>query len=441
MSAPLYDALRAFADTTPDRYHMPGHHGAPLPVPEFRGFSELDFTELAPTGDLYRPGGPIEEAERLWASVFYMEHCLFLTGGSTQGLLSALTLACPPGSAILVDRGCHRAVYHAMALLDLRPVYLPRPWLERGGVTGPIDPTSVENLLKYHPEIKTVCITSPTYYGVLSDLREISQVVHTYGGKLVVDGAHGAHLPFLGENPYPYADLAVTSAHKTLPAPGQTALLFSGPDFAMDDLRRAGKIYGSSSPSYPLMAALDLCRDYMQREGAAAYTQTVLAVRELRRRFDALTEEDAALDPCRFVWKVMDGPTSSRRLEKMGIYPEMEDAGHVVFTLTCADGAEKLQRLVHALEKLSDEPISRKEWTIPSLPQKFPCQERTPREALFAVHRSVALEDSEGEISAEQIAPYPPGIPVIAPGERIDKKHLSYLSQVGYNMRERITIL
>lgn len=106
------------------------------------------------------------------------------------------------GGGVLVDRGCHRSVYHSMALLDLQPVYLPRPWLTEEGVTGPISPQLVDNELKNHPDIKTVCITSPTYYGVLSDIFAIAQVVHAHGGTLVVDGAHGAHLPFLGLEAY-----------------------------------------------------------------------------------------------------------------------------------------------------------------------------------------------------------------------------------------------
>lgn len=163
---PLYDALRAFADTGPLRFHMPGHHGKPLPAPELSRLSELDFTELPPTGDLFSPGGPIEAAEKLWAAAFGMSACLFLTGGSTQGLHTALTLACSVGGGVLVDRGCHRSVYHSMALLDLQPVYLPRPWLTEEGVTGPISPQLVDNELKNHPDIKTVCITSPTYYEI-----------------------------------------------------------------------------------------------------------------------------------------------------------------------------------------------------------------------------------------------------------------------------------
>ena len=147
-NTPLYTALRDFAAQKPLRMHMPGHKGRPLPGPELAGLAAIDFTELPPTGDLFDGGGAIGAAEALWAAAFHMDSCLFLTGGSTQGVLSALTLACPPGSAVLVDRGCHRSVFHALALLGLEPVYVPRPWLARPGVTGPVSPGTVERLLE-----------------------------------------------------------------------------------------------------------------------------------------------------------------------------------------------------------------------------------------------------------------------------------------------------
>ncbi len=435
---PLYDALRAFADTGPLRFHMPGHHGKPLPVPEFSRLSELDFTELPPTGDLYSPGGPIEAAEKLWAVAFGMAECLFLTGGSTQGLHTALTLTCPVGGGVLVDRGCHRSVYHSMALLDLRPVYLTRPWLAEG-VTGPISPQLVENELKDHPEIKTVCITSPTYYGVLSDSSAIAQVVHAHGGRLVVDGAHGAHLPFLGLEAYEGADLVVCSAHKTLPAPGQTALLFSSGAYRLDDLRRAGSIYGSSSPSYPMMAALDLCRAALEDGGAAAYGAVTAAVAALRAEFPTLRPRPGlALDPCRFVLNVGDGFAVKGALEGQGVYPEMADAGHVVFIATCADGEAEFSRLREALEELSLPAVPTH--SCPGLPGVPPLVVR-PRQALFAPQRYLPLRQAEGEVCGVQVAPYPPGVPVIAPGERIEKKHLSYLTEIGYNTDHTIGVI
>ena len=427
-NTPLYTALRDFAAQNPLRMHMPGHKGKDLPGPELARSASIDFTELPPTGNLFDGGGAIEAAEMLWAEVFGMEHCLFLTGGSTQGVLAALTLACPPGSELLLDRGCHRSAFHAMALLDLNPVYVARPWLAQGAVTGPISPSDVENLLKTHPNIKALCITSPTYYGVLSDIPALAAVMHRHGGILVVDGAHGAHLPFLGINHYSAADLVVVSAHKTLPAPGQSALLFSGKRFSHADLRRAGSIYGSSSPSYPLMAALDLCRARMEEEGAAAYRETVRAVAALRRDFPALTEEDAPLDPTRLTLLSPDGLEAQAELERRNVWPEMADPGHVVLIPTCADTAEDLSRLRRALEKARLGPCP----AFPP-PPELPERVLTPRQALFAPGKDLPLDQAEGETAAAPIAPYPPGVPVVAPGERIGKKTIAYLKEIGYN--------
>ena len=450
-NTPLYDALRAFAAARPLRMHMPGHKGRPLPAPELAGLSALDFTELPPTGDLFSGGDAIEAAEALWAKAFHMAHCLFLTGGATQGVQAALALACRPGDAVLLDRGSHRSAYNALALLDLRPVYLERPWLPQAGVTGPIDPAAVEAALKTRPDIKTVCITSPTYYGVLSDLPALAAVCRAHGAVLVVDGAHGAHLPFLGNFDLAAADLAVVSAHKTLPAPGQSALLLAGGSrtagasprptadalasrrFTQAELRWAASLTGSSSPSYVLMAALDVCRAYMEAEGAAAYRETAEAVAALRRHYPSLTEGDAPLDPARFVLRCSGGFAAQERMEALGVWPEMADAGHVVFIPTCADTPAGFARLAGAISRVNPPPTGDSPFPPPPPLPRLVC---SPRAARFAPWETVPFAAAEGRVSAAQIAPYPPGVPVIAPGEEIGKKHLAYLSEIGYNMEK-----
>ena len=432
-NTPLYDALTAFAARDPLRMHMPGHKGKPLLGLD--NLAAIDFTELPPTGNLFDGGGAIGEAEGLWAEVFHMDSCLFLTGGSTQGVLTALTLACQPGDTVLLDRGSHRSAYNALALLDLKPVYLDRPWLDQAGVTGPISPERVEELLESNPEIKALCLTSPTYYGVLSDLPALAEVMHRRGGVLVVDGAHGAHLPFLGDYGLNAADLLVVSAHKTLPAPGQTALLFSNGTFSHADLRRAGSIYGSSSPSYAMMAALDLCRAHMLEGGADAYRKTAEEVDRLRNTFPALTEEVAPLDPTRLVVCAPDGYAAQDALEGRNVWPEMADGGHVVFIPTCADSPEDFTRLEEALRQVDLGPCP----GYPAPPEP-PEMVLTPRQALFAPRKSLPLEQAEGQVAACQVAPYPPGVPVIAPGERVDKKSIAYLKQIGYNTLEDVSV-
>ncbi|MBD5084305.1 MAG: aminotransferase class V-fold PLP-dependent enzyme [Clostridiales bacterium] len=437
MPTPLYDCLRALATQNPLRLDMPGHHGTPLPG-SFPWPSGLDFTENGATGDLFgdEPDA-IQAAENLWAKRFGFDSCLFLTGGSTQGVHTGLALLAGAGGAVALDRGSHRSAYHALALLDLAPHFLTRPWLEEAGVTGPIPPEAMEETLKKHSEIKTVCITSPTYYGVLSDIPAIAAVCHAHGAKLMVDGAHGAHLPFLGYTGYQAADVVVMSAHKALPAPGQTALLFAN-GFELAQLQRWGSVYGSSSPSYILMAALDLARDYMEGEGTARYRETARLAENLRSRWPALQERDGlSLDPTRLTLKSPDGFALADALREQGVYPEMADRGHVVCILTCADGEAEFTRLERALSETG--------LTGPCAPYPPPPgppeAALTPRQALFAPRKTVRLADSAGQIAACQIAPYPPGVPVIAPGERIEKKHLAYLREIGYNISTADIIL
>ncbi|MCI9170656.1 MAG: aminotransferase class V-fold PLP-dependent enzyme [Lawsonibacter sp.] len=435
MPTPLYDALKEYAQKNPARFHMPGHKGKFLPAPELAGLAPIDLTELLPTGNLYEAGEPFDSAQRLWAELFGFDFCQFLTGGSTMGIHTGLALCAGPGEKALVDRGCHRAVFNALALLDLEPVWLERPWLDSENMIGPISPGQVEKMLDQHSDIKTVCITSPTYAGVLSDVEVISQIVHARGGTLFVDGAHGAHLPFLGVDPFRGADAAAVSAHKTLPAMGQSALLFvNGVD--PDRVRRTASIFGSSSPSYPMLVSMDLARDWLLGEGRWEYRRTACRVFEFRQAFPSL-KDGLSLDPCRLTLKVKDGPAFARALEERGIFPEMEDGGHVVLICSAQDSDGDLYRLEGALVELRERMGDCAPIPAPPLPERV----SSPRAALFAPGELRTLRDCEGEVSACQIAPYPPGVPVVAPGERITKKELAYLEKIGYNMLSEVRVI
>lgn len=425
---PLYDAIRAYAAQKPTRFHMPGHKGSFLPVSELQSIAPLDVTEVEPTGDLFSGSEPFDTAQKLWAERFGMDNCLFLTGGSTLGLHAALALFCRPGDQVLIDRGCHRAVYNALALLDLEPVYLPRPWRAGEGIAGPISPTDVENLLNSHPNIKTVCITSPTYSGVLSDIKELSHIIHARGGNLIVDGAHGAHLPFLGVDAFSGCDALICSAHKTLPALGQSALLFTN---GVDPrrVRQMTSVFGSSSPSYPMMISLDCARDYLDGKGSEEYRRVARRTAALRAAFPSLHEGELRLDPTRLTLTSPDGNALAQALEGENIWPEMADSGHVVLILTAQDSEDDLHHLEEALQRhrnlLGTPPI------LPPPPMPKPV--RSLREALFAPVERLPLENCLGRVAAGQLAPYPPGVPVVAPGEVIGEKELAYLREIGYN--------
>ena len=232
---------------------------------------------------------------------------------------------------------------------------------------------------------------------------------------------------------YRGADAVVVSAHKTLPAMGQAALLFTkGID--PGQVRRTAAIYGTSSPSYPILASLDTAREWLEGPGAGEYGRVARRTAALRCRFPSLCPP-LPLDPTRFTLKVKNGPAFTGQLEsRCNIWPEMEDGGHVVFILTACDGEEALDRLESVLEGMEVPALLGVCPPIPAPP--LPERVLSPREAMFAQTEQLSLEDCAGRVSAVQLAPYPPGVPVVAPGERIGKKELAYFRQIGYNNRE-----
>ncbi len=422
---PLYDAISNYVNTNPLRFHMPGHKGKQI-IKQI-DFMACDVTELPPTGNLYEAGEPFEQAQQQWATQFQMETCQFLTGGSTQGIYTAFALCTKPGDTVLIDRGCHKAVYHALALLGLEPVYLTRPWNQQWGVVDAIYPEDVERQMQSHPEIKTVCITSPTYSGILSNITEISHVVHRYGGRLIVDGAHGAHLPFLGLQVFEGADCLICSAHKTLPALGQAALLFcNGID--AETVRQTAALFGTSSPSYPILISLDLAREWMEHEGQEHYQHAKELVGKIRKKIPSIPDGDW-VDPTRLTVLTRDGRALAKTLQKDNIWPEMEDCSHVIFIVTGADTEQDLCQLEKALLKHENLFGIGTSMQPPPMPE----QVMSIRDAIFASKIELPLEQCQGKIAAGQLAPYPPGVPVVAPGERITEKELVYFHQIGYN--------
>lgn len=432
----FYDSLVEFAATEPLRLHMPGHKGKSMPMEEWNALSQLDFTELAPTGDLYGSDDWLEEAQRLWAWDWGFDTAFFSTGGSTQGIFTLFGLFVKPGDTIIVDRVSHKSIHHAMALYDAKPVWLHRDWDEGCAVTGPVRTEQVEQLLDAHPEATCVLLTTPTYYGVLTQLESIAQVCHARGVKLLVDGAHGAHLPLvldgeencpLGYDPYACCDGVTVSTHKTLPAPGQTAVVFAN-GVRLAELKRAAALTGSTSPSYPMMAALDKLRAWIW-ENKGSYRKCAAVCGDLRRVYPTLPRTD--LDPCRLTLQVEDGYDLVVKLEEMGIYVEMADQYHVVAILTGLDNEKDMLRLKRALNLFG---LKGKAAFVPTLEapplSRSVCSIRTAR---FSKWERTPLSKSVGKVCAETVAPYPPGVPVVTMGEVLDEKNLAYLRKLCYD--------
>ena len=451
--APLFHALQLLATSDSARFHMPGHKGQPV-FNSFRDVFAIDYTETYGTGNLYLGDGPIRDAEVAAARYFGANDCFFLTGGSTQGILAMLGAAVGRGGSVLIDREVHRSVCHGCALLDITPYFFSAPLLEPFGITGALRVEDAERQLLAHPDIRAVLLTSPTYYGLRRDLPAFADLCRAHGKLLLVDAAHGAHFPAVGL-PSPVeegADMAVLSMHKTMPCLGQAAVLLSGPGTDRASLRENTALFGTSSPSYPIMASIDLARAYNEGPGREKYQKAAAVCREMREYicahtvFTALTERDfPSLDPCRLTVCTAGTDITGHALadalwSEHGVACEMADERNAVFILTESDTAGAIHRLRRGLRVLSRR---RRETALPTETQPFPPAERvmSVRDARFAPSAEVSLSDAEGRVCARPVTPYPPGVPLLWPGEKITKAHVELIRERWYNDIDRITVV
>ncbi len=449
--APLYDALKSRADEGKLRFHMPGHKGKDVFESALGEVSRLDFTELYGTGNLYDGTYPIADAEELYAKAYNVPHAYFLTGGTTQGIYAAARLALKPGDKVLIDRGCHKSVYRALALFDAHPVYLSPELKAPYNIPDAISPEDVSRALERDEDIRWVILTCPTYYGVVCDIKAISDKIHKYGARLIVDAAHGAHFPFTHGMECPVelgADIAVTSLHKTLPALGQAAMLLTSSEFSPDEVRDATSLFGTSSPSYAVMASMDLTRRFMEDKGRERIGLLAERLSTLRENINTKTRLRAlkleAGDPLRLCVCTSElgifGYDAAAYLEnEQNVVCEMADARNVLFIITPADDVSDIETLERALMSLEVKDAGEKLGDMPKLPT--PRAVYTPHQAMFLRRETVCLSDAQGRIAAESICPYPPGIPVVSAGEVIEKAHLEYLYNSGFFEDDTVKVI
>ncbi|MDR0249084.1 MAG: amino acid decarboxylase [Oscillospiraceae bacterium] len=387
---PLLSALREYASARAYRFHIPGHKGS-LPPP-LSGAAKLDFTESAACGNLYSGGGPIRRAEEKAAERFGAAHCLFLTGGATQGVYAMLAAYVPEGGVIYADRACHKSVHHAMAALDITPRWLARGTIEPFGAPAPLAP---------RPLAPAACVflTTPTYYGTFTS-------VSGWGLPAIADAAHGAHLGLPRG-----AAAAVCSAHKTLPALGQAAFILTQGE--PDLLRYYSSVFGTSSPSYPVMASMDYAVSELSEE---MWAQTREYAEGLRERHGNIMRGG---DPTRLVVYTGSGYAHALRAEReYGVVCEMADRNNVMFVLTPRDTCESRRALEKALAAMDTPMPPVAEEPAPPLPKAV----MSIRSALFAPGEPIAPARSAGRVAARPACPFPPGVPLVAPGELIDEE-------------------
>lgn len=439
---------------------MPGHKRAGwgrLPEDVYR----IDITEIDDFDNLHQPEGILLELQQEASRLYGAEESFYLINGSTGGILAAVSCAVPVGGHLLMARNCHKSAYHAAYLRNLTLSYLEPPLLNEYDVFDAIEPEQIEMALEREPDIGAVLLVSPTYEGRISDIHAISDIVHKRGIPLIVDEAHGAHLGLPGvscpNSCQSGADLVIHSVHKTLPSLTQTALLHrNGTLVEPDLLKRFLHIYQSSSPSYLLMASIDNALQYAELDGRKAFPQ-------FEKRFENMMQK---LSECRHL-KFLTGPPSRQDtgkllvsvkhtdltgrqlyemlLKKYWLQTEMASESFVLAMFTVNDGEEAYVRMTEALLEI-DNDLGEKNidmvQTAPTEPEaashsretqksmgrqrvpKLIGQERT-RDALplsvawDAPAEEIALENSVGRYVGEFVNLYPPGIPLLVPGERM----------------------
>ncbi|MBR5509751.1 MAG: aminotransferase class V-fold PLP-dependent enzyme [Lachnospiraceae bacterium] len=425
----LFEQLKTYADSDYLPMHMPGHKRrmGDLGNPFF-----IDITEIGGFDNLHHAEGILLDAQRRAADLYHSEETHYLINGSTAGILSAISGCVSFGGKILLARNSHKSAYHAVMLKGLQAEYLYPQSLNEMGINGPISPEDVENILKKDSDIQAVMITSPTYDGIVSDVRTIAEIVHGYGLPLIVDEAHGAHFPFSRHFPEDSiscgADVVIHSLHKTLPTLTQTAVLhLNGSLVNRERIRKYLTIYQSSSPSYVLMASIDQCVEWIASHTSAfeQFYKDLIQCREKLRELKILKLLEASgMDESKILISVMNAQISGHELdqilrEKYHIELEMACSSYVCAITSIGDTKESLNRLTEALQEI-DKSLQRVSgaifWGDGVIRTESVC---TIQQAEEAEKEQCLLENADGKISGDFVTLYPPGIPILAPGEKV----------------------
>lgn len=449
----LDQKLMQYGNTDIYPFHMPGHKRQEL---ERVNPYKIDITEIDGFDNLHHPEDILLEAQNRAATLYGSRRCFYLVNGSTCGLLAAICGATRKRDRILVARNCHKAVYHALYLNELTAEYI-YPVITSNDIQGQITPEQIELALGENPDITAAVITSPTYEGVVSDVAGIAEICHRYQIPLIVDEAHGAHFGFGGGFPQNAiaqgADAVIMSLHKTLPSFTQTALLHLNSEHILEEqVRRYLGIFETSSPSYVFMAGMDACIRLLaeQKESLFKSYRTLLnefyqEVADLRllhvlRPEDLSKEEAYALDDSKLI--IFTGKTGMTGeelhrilLEKYHLQMEMVSGAYVLGMTSIMDKKEGMERLSVALHEIDDQcremEEQQREGNLDFIHRMY---QPNPREmqiyqAMDLPYREVSFEEAIGEMAAEDVFLYPPGIPMIVPGERITRDFIEKIRE------------
>ncbi|MDU2157001.1 aminotransferase class I/II-fold pyridoxal phosphate-dependent enzyme [Clostridium sp.] len=452
---PLFDALKEYVDRDTLPFHVPGHKKGVGIDKEFKNFIgenpfKIDVTVFKLVDSLHHPTGPIKKAQELVADA-YESHASFFSIHGTSGAIQAMILAVVnDGDKIIVPRNVHKSVTSGIILSGAVPVFMEPEIDKKLGIAHGVTPETVEKTLKENPDAKAVLIINPTYYGVATDIKKIADIVHSYDIPLIVDEAHGPHLAFSEKLPMSAlkagADICAQSTHKIIGSLTQGSLLHVKSKYV--DPKRVQQILNlmqTTSPSYIIMASLDCARRQIALEGKDLLQKTIELCKYTRDEINKIPGfycfgEEVLGNPGSYSFDPTKLTISSRELgitgfeldmilaDKYHIQMELSDFYNVLAVGSFGDTKEGMDRLLSALKEISNDYYGKKEpvqdfLDIPAIPTKI----LNPREAFYSDKISIPLNESIGKISGEFLLAYPPGIPVLCPGEEITQEVVDYV--------------
>ncbi|PZV09813.1 MAG: arginine decarboxylase [Leptolyngbya sp.] len=466
---PLVKALSQCAEHLHAPFYTPGHkRGQSIATPLKNLLGEqvfrADLPELPELDNLFAPESVILAAQELAAAAFGAERTWFLANGSTSGVIATILATCNPGDVIILPRTVHQSAISGLILSGAVPVFIHPDYDASLDIAHSITPDAVKAALASHPKAKAVLMVSPTYYGACGDVSAIAQVAHDHGIPLIVDEAHGAHFAFHPDLPpsalQSGADVAIQSTHKTLSALTQAAMVHVQGSFVdRDRLSKSLALVQSTSPNYLLLASLDAARWQMSTQGKTLMTHTLHLAEQARSHISqipnlatlshdhATTPGFVDFDATRLTVTVsglgIDGFIADDILNtKLNVTAEFPSLNHLTFIISLGNTAADIDQLIRAFKQLAQEcRVQSAEGGVESaecgvrnakflfpIPCSFPSL--SPRDAFFAATETVAIAHAINRISAELVCPYPPGIPVLIPGEVVTETAIADLQQI-----------
>ncbi|WP_369350526.1 aminotransferase class I/II-fold pyridoxal phosphate-dependent enzyme [Streptococcus hillyeri] len=449
--APIYDGLVNLRKKRIVPFDVPGHkrgRGNPELV-ELLGEKcvGIDVNSMKPLDNLGHPVSIIREAEELTADAFGAAHAFLMIGGTTSSVQAMILATCKAGDKIILPRNVHKSAINALVLCGAIPIYIEMSVNPRIGIALGLENDRVAQAIKEHPDAKAVLINNPTYYGICSDLKGLTEMAHAAGMKVLVDEAHGAHLHFTEQLPISGmdagADMAAVSMHKSGGSLTQSSILLLGPDMNAEYVRQIINLTQSTSASYLLMSSLDISRRNLALRGKESFEKVIELSEYARREINAIGGYYA------YSKELIDGVSVyDYDVTKLSVYTqgigltgievydllrdeydiqiEFGDIGNILAYISIGDRIQDIERLVGALADIK-RLYSRDGKDLITGEYIQPEVVMSPQEAFYASRESVSLQGAVGSVCGEFVMCYPPGIPILAPGERVTQDLVDYI--------------